>query len=430
MHKISYVTLGCPKNQVDTDTLVEQISGAGFGFTEDPEEADAFIVNTCCFIDDAKRESIDVILQVAKQRKNGSKLIVMGCMGQRYRDDLMREIPEIDSVFGVEDFGNILEYVRSEFGSGEGERESPPDIESSYGYVKIADGCNRTCSFCVIPAIRGSFRSDRQNLILKRVEKLLARDVKEIILIAQDITGYGKDLKEDIDLSGLIGKIADIEGDFWIRLLYLYPAGVTDELIDVMAENEKVCSYFDIPVQHSENDILRSMRRGHTKDDIKRIIDKVRNKIPDATLRTALIVGYPGETGEHFEGLKRFVIETEFDRLGVFKYSPQEGTPAYSLEGQVPEEIKEERFDEIMRVQSEISFKKNKELVGKQFRALIDDIDGDTGIGRLYSHAPEIDGVVLIKDCPMEKKGKDSNENLKVRDEVSSEIQIKVEGNL
>jgi ribosomal protein S12 methylthiotransferase len=409
MNRIAYVTMGCPKNQVDTDTLVEQISGAGFGLTEDPETADAFIVNTCCFVDDAKRESIDVILQVAKQRKNGSKLIVMGCMGQRYRDDLMREMPEIDAVFGVEDFGKILEYVRSELEPVMGEREDSIDTETSYGYVKIADGCNRTCSFCVIPSIRGRFRSDRQELIINRAKKLLERSAREIILIAQDITGYGKDLKEDIELSSLIGKIADIDGDFWIRLLYLYPAGVTDELIDVIAGNDKVCSYFDIPVQHSENDILRSMRRGHTKDDINRIIDKIRSKVPDAVLRTALIVGFPGETDEHFEGLKRFVIETEFERLGVFKYSPQEDTPAYALEGQVPEEIKDERYDEIMRVQSEISLKKNKELVGKQFRALIDDIDGDTGIGRLYSHAPEIDGVVLIKDCPLKIKGEFSN---------------------
>ncbi len=401
--------MGCPKNQVDTDTLVEKIFGAGFGLTEDTETADAFIINTCCFIDDAKRESIDVILQVAKQRKNGSKLIVMGCMGQRYRDDLMSEIPEIDAVFGVEDFGNILDYVRSELEPGRIRNGNMPEIDTSYGYIKIADGCNRTCSFCVIPSIRGRFRSYRQELILMKAEKLMERGVKEIILIAQDITGYGKDLKKNIDLSSLVGKIASIDGDFWIRLLYLYPAGVTEELIDVIADNNKVCSYFDIPVQHSENDILRSMRRGHTKDDIKLTIENIRKKIPDAALRTALIVGFPGETDEHFEGLKRFVIETKFDRLGVFKYSAQENTPAFALEGQVPEEIKEERYDEIMRIQSEISLKKNLELVSKQFRAFIDDIDGDSGIGRLYSHAPEIDGVVLIKDCPVELKGNFSN---------------------
>jgi ribosomal protein S12 methylthiotransferase len=414
MNKISYVTMGCPKNQVDTDTLIEQISNAGFGFTEAPEDADAIIINTCCFIDDAKRESIDAILQVAQQKRNGSKLVVMGCMGKRYKDDLTSEIPEIDVVFGVEDFDKILKYIRSEFVPVENKITSPFDIGTSYGYVKIADGCNRTCSFCVIPAIRGTFRSDRQDMIVRRVEELLARDVKEIILIAQDITGYGKDLDKNIDLSDLVMDIADRDNDFWIRLLYLYPAGVTDKLINVIAENEKVCSYFDIPIQHSENDILRSMRRGHTKDDIRRIIDSIRDKIPDAALRTALIAGYPGETDEHFERLKQFVNETEFDRLGVFKYSQQEDTLAYTLEGQVPEKVKDERYDEIMSIQAAISFKKNKELVGKQFRTLIDDVDGSTGIGRLYSHAPEIDGAVIIKNCPAHLKGKFAN--IKIRE--------------
>ncbi len=405
MNKIAYVTLGCPKNQVDTERLSEKVLRQGFGYTEDPEEADAFIINTCCFIDNAKRESIETVLEVAGQKKNGSKLIVMGCMGQKYREELIREIPEIDAVYGVDDFDDILAYIGSILRP---DKDTGASIEQpglpSY-YVKIADGCSRNCSFCVIPSIRGKFRSTGHIEIIDTVNIGLEKGAKEIILVAQDITGYGRDIGNDLSLSGLVRDIAGMEGDFWLRLLYLYPAGITGDLIRSIAEEEKVCNYFDIPAQHADDTILRSMKRGYTRRDVMDTIALIRKNAADAVLRTTLIVGYPGETDKQFNALKEFVRQVEFDRLGVFKYSPQEGTRSYDLGNDVPEPVKEERFHEIMTIQSEISARKNAELVGRTYRALVDDVEENICIARLYSHAPEIDGEVIIGNCSEDWSG-------------------------
>lgn len=405
MNKIAYVTLGCPKNQVDTEELAETISHYGFGYTESLNDADACIINTCCFIDDAKRESIEMILEIASQKRNGSKLIVIGCMGQKYRNELIKEIPEIEVVFGVNDVDNILAYIKSSLKSDEMTTQPAIDPKLPYHYIKIADGCSRSCSFCVIPSIRGKFRSQRPDDILYNVKRNLEKGVKEIILVAQDITGYGRDCETEFGLSNLVRNIAELDGDFWLRLLYLYPAGVNKDLIQVMAEEDKVCNYFDIPVQHSDDTILRSMKRGYTRKEFLDTVSYIRRSVEDPILRTSLIVGYPGESDEQFNGLKEFVKQVEFDRLGVFKYSPQEGTYSYGLGIEVPASIKEDRFHEIMTIQSEISARKNADLVGNTMRALVDDVEDKTCIARLYSHAPDIDGEVIIRSCSADRLG-------------------------
>ncbi|GBD99753.1 ribosomal protein S12 methylthiotransferase RimO [bacterium BMS3Abin07] len=398
MHKVAYITLGCPKNQVDTDHLIAKINDSGFGYTEEMDDADLFIVNTCCFIDDAKRESIDIILKLSQQRKKDSKLIVMGCMGERYRHDLKKEIPEIDAVFGIGDDDDILRHIRTILKPSSRPEQPGPVRCSSYAYIKIADGCNRSCSFCVIPYIRGGFRSIRPEKVINEAKNHLGNGVKELILVAQDITGYGNDIDGNYNLSSLVRDIAGLNGDFRIRLLYMYPTGITTELIDLIADEEKICNYFDMPLQHSDDDILISMKRGYSLRDFRETVAYIRKRIPDAVLRTTLIVGFPGETERQFRNLKHSLNEFSFDRLGVFKYSRQEGTLSYNNRGNIPQKIRDRRYDEIMRIQSGISLEKNMDLVGRKFRALADEIDGRGAIARMYSHAPEIDGAVLIRD--------------------------------
>lgn len=413
--KINITTLGCPKNLVDSQHLMRSFVSDGFQIVEDPADADVLFVNTCGFIRDAKEESIEEILRLAWIKKtsrlniqDSKKLVVSGCLAERYKDELLREIPEIDGIWGVGEERKIIDYCR-ELARGNRHKSTlkmasqtsylSPFTDSpicqSYAYLKIAEGCDRKCSFCVIPSIRGRFRSYSPDEILREAEGFVRVGIKEIILVAQDITRYGKGLN-GYNLTSLLKDITSISGEFYIRLLYLYPTEITDELIDCIAGNEKIFKYLDIPLQHSEDRILRLMGRRGSRKEYIRLIRGIRRNIPEIALRTTFMVGFPTETEEEFNNLIDFVEDIGFDRLGVFKYSREEGTRASRLKPQIPEGVKDRRYDEIMRVQALISLNNNKELVGRRFRALVDGIDNGIITARLYSHAPEIDGVVVI----------------------------------
>jgi ribosomal protein S12 methylthiotransferase len=407
MAKVSVVSLGCPKNLVDSDALLARLRSEGLLYTPDPENADVVLVNTCGFIQDAKEESVDEILKLKHITEKGRKLLVFGCLAKRYGDELMKEIPEIDALWGVGEEDKIVEYCKKMRASGNwreamGRNAKPlthgpsPLASSPYAYLKVAEGCSRGCTYCVIPSIRGPFRSVEPDSILRKAEEHIRSGAKELVLVAQDLGNYGREYRE-YPLSSLVRDIATISGDFWIRLLYLNPSSVNDELLSVIAEEEKVCNYLDIPLQHSEGKILKAMGRGGTRESIRRMIKKIRAAIPQITLRTTFIVGFPGETEKDFAGLRGFIEATGFERLGVFTYSREEGTPASKMKGNVPGKIMERRRDEIMRLQSSISLEKNKGLVGKTFRALVDEVEGGTAIARLASQAPEIDGVVIME---------------------------------
>jgi ribosomal protein S12 methylthiotransferase len=405
MKNFTVITLGCPKNTVDSRQLINELTAEGFFYVEEFKKADFVLINTCCFINDAKEESIDEILTAAKF-KTDRKLIVFGCLSKRYGDELKKEIPEIDAVFGVNQSEKIINYIRQ---FREGSNTIIQDFQytaepPSYRYVKIAEGCSRRCSFCVIPEVRGYFRSIKPEKILKEAEDFVNSGIKELILVAQDITQYGKEWN-GYNLTSLINDLCSISGDFWIRLLYLYPTDINQDLIKAVAEQEKVVKYLDIPMQHSEERILRLMgRRGTRKEYIKKI-KQIREAIPGVTLRSTFIVGFPTETEDEFQRLVDFIEEVQFDRLGVFKYSREEGTKAYNLKGQIPENVKNRRLDEIMSRQAVISLEKNRALTGKKYPALIDYVDADMAIARLYCHAPEIDGVVILENTSDLKAG-------------------------
>ena len=405
MKNFTVITLGCPKNTVDSRHLINELTAEGFFYVEEFKKADFVLINTCCFINDAKEESIDEILTAAKF-KTDRKLIVFGCLSKKYGDELKKEIPEIDAVFGVNQSEKIINYIRQ---FREGSNNIIQDFKytaepPSYRYVKIAEGCSRRCSVCVIPEVRGPFKSIKPEKILKEAEDFVNSGIKELILVAQDITQYGKEWK-GYNLTSLIKDLCSISGDFWIRLLYLYPADINQDLIKTVAEQEKVVKYLDIPMQHSEERILRLMgRRGTRKEYIKKI-KQIREAIPGVTLRSTLIVGFPTETEDEFQRLVDFIEEMQFDRLGVFKYSREEGTKAYNLKGQIPENVKNRRLDEIMSRQAVISLEKNRALTGKKYSALIDYVDADMAIARLYCHAPEIDGVVILENTSDLKAG-------------------------
>lgn len=407
MQNVYLTTLGCPKNQVDSEHLKKCLLSEGFIFTESPDDAHVLIVNTCGFIKEAKEESIEEILSLAKIKVNavskngkGKKLIVFGCLAQRYEHELRTEIPEIDAIWGVAQEEAIFEYCKSlniDNLIRSNTNSEGFDKISSFAYLKIAEGCDKRCSFCVIPSIRGKFRSISPNNILKEAESLIRKGVKELILVAQDITSYGKELRE-YNLLSLLNDITKIEGDFWVRLLYLYPTSINDELLAFIASNEKVCKYLDIPLQHSEDRILRLMDRRGTKKEYLKLLRNIRRRVPEIALRTTFIVGFPSETEDEFLSLLDFIEEVKFDSLGVFKYSKEEGTPAQKIKGHLTEKIKSRRYEEIMKSQASISLQINKDLIGRRFRALIDEIDNNLAIARLYRHAPEIDGVVIVKD--------------------------------
>ena len=441
MIKINITTLGCPKNTVDSTHLIRNFLSHGFEHVDDIDDADILLINTCGFIKDAKEESIEEVLRLGKG-KGDRKLVVFGCLAKRYRDELLKEIPEIDALFGVGEEDKIIEYCNSTVTGRRGDTEtrrhknmnfpthrvtdSPGRRVNSFAYLKIADGCNKKCTFCVIPSIRGKFMSVSKQDILKEAEEYVRSGVKELILVAQDITNYSEESGK-YNLVSLLKDLAAINGDFRIRLLYLYPTEITDELLDYIASEPKIQKYLDIPFQHSEDKVLRLMGRRGTRKGYIKLIRQIRKTIPGVALRTTFIVGFPGETEEDFNGLVDFIEEIRVDRLGVFKYSKEEGTPAAKLSGHVPEKTKDRRLDEIMKRQASISLEINRDLVGKQYEAIIDEIDGDVIIARLYSHTPEIDGVVIIenRDRPLfllQKKGSVPIFYYKVGDIVTVEI--------
>jgi ribosomal protein S12 methylthiotransferase len=400
--KVSLLSLGCPKNLVDSEKLLNKLEKKGIFYSSNPDESDILIINTCGFIESAKKESIEEILKLSKLKGKNKKLLVFGCLAKRHGEDLKREIPEIDALWGVGDDDKIVDYCSKIITKSVTTETAEKLTETPYAYLKIAEGCDKKCSYCVIPQIRGGFHSIPSEVILEEAKGLIQSGKKELILIAQDITEYGTDLK-DYDLSRLIRDIASLEGDFWIRLLYLYPTSITDELIETIATEDKVCNYIDMPLQHSEKQMLELMGRGGSRSYFEKLIAKIRHIIPDVNIRTTLIVGFPQETDTEFNAMVKFAQRIKFDRLGVFTYSKEDGSTACKLKGQVSKKIKAERFNKIMTVQSEISLEKNKRLVGKSFKALIDDIEDNIAVARIYSQAPEIDGVVLIHDSSVEK---------------------------
>ncbi len=432
MVRIHIATLGCPKNMVDSRHLMENCIMKELAHVDDPAAADVVLVNTCGFIKDATQESISEILKLAKLKGEGwgGKLTVFGCLASRYRDELTKEIPEIDAIFGIGEDERIVEYclqcgsdpTRQQEEAGMPSQKDLGDAEipgvgASYAYIKIADGCDKKCTFCVIPSIRGKFRSLPHELIIREAEGFVRTGVKELILVAQDICNYSTG-QGDYGLVDLLKELAAIEGDFWIRLLYLYPTEITDDLLDLIAGEDKICKYLDIPLQHSEDRVLKLMgRRGSRKEYVK-LIRTIRRRIPGVALRTTFIAGFPSETEEEFLGLVDFIEEARFDRMGVFAYSREEGSPAARLKGQIPEKVKKRRLDEIMKRQAMISLAKNEELVGKRFRALVDELDDTVIICRLASQAPEIDGVVIIEK--LEDRGQ--NSEVKAGDFVDVEI--------
>ena len=412
--KVSLVSLGCPKNLVDAEVMLGYLSRAGYAVTTDETQADIIIVNTCSFIKEAKQESIDTILDLADRKHDGhcKLLIVTGCLPQRYQEELAKELPEVDIFVGTGDYPRIVEIIAEKRTSSEqicytGDpnfvyNDELPRLQSSphyTAYLKIAEGCSNRCAYCVIPMLRGDHRSRPLESLLTEARQLVAGGVKELNLIAQDITAYGRDLPDAPTLEELIQELAKLEGLKWIRLLYAYPDGVTDSLIALIKNEPKVCKYLDLPIQHISNPILKRMRRRSGEEDIRALIGKLRREIPDIAIRTSLIVGFPGETSEDFKKLLQFVEETRFDRLGVFCYSREEGTPAAEMPEQVSERIKRERHKKLMRTQARVSFKHNRTLVDSVEEVLVEGYSEETELllkGRSSRQAPDVDGLVYI----------------------------------
>lgn len=411
--KVAIVTLGCEKNLVDSEIMSGLIDQQGHELVEDPNDATVVIVNTCGFIDAAKEESINTILDLAALKETGRVkcLIVSGCLVQRYKEELMREIPEIDGIVGTGDFARIAEVIAQSVSGRRPvfvgnpvfsyERALPRKrlTPRHFAHVKIAEGCDNACTFCSIPIMRGAFRSRSIESIVREVERLAAEGVREVILIAQDTSNYGVDLYGSPALASLLNRVSEVEGIRWVRLHYLYPGAFNEELLETIASNPKICKYIDMPLQHSEDRILRRMRRPGRQRDILSLIEQIRARIPDVAIRTSIIVGFPGETEEDFENLLRFVRQVEFDRLGVFTYSNEEGTPASRLPDHVPEEVKEERAHRLMELQRRISSRRNQRHVGRDLEVLIESYDGrnDVYLGRTQYDAPEIDGEVFVR---------------------------------
>lgn len=397
-HKVNIITLGCSKNLVDSEKLMGQLKAGSVDVVhESTDPSEVVVINTCGFINDAKEESIDTILRFARAKEQGlvGKVFVMGCLSQRYEKELKEELAEVDGFYGVNDLPRILSDLGVDYKKelvGERLLTTP----GHYAYLKISEGCDKKCSFCAIPLIRGRHVSAPMEDILHEARILADHGVKELILIAQDLTYYGLDLYGRRRLPELLEMLAGIDGIEWIRLHYAYPTDFPMELLDVMTRQPKICRYIDIPLQHISDPILRSMHRGTTREKTLRLLSQIREKVPEVAIRTTLIVGYPNETEELFEELKSFVKEQEFDRLGVFTYSPEEKTHAFYLHDSVPEEVKQARMAEIMEIQQEISFKKNQSRIGKAFKVLIDRKEGEFYIGRTQFDSPEVDNEILI----------------------------------
>ena len=430
MKNVLFVSLGCDKNLVDSEKMLGLLNEAGYRVAQEESEADAIVVNTCCFIHDAKEESVETILEMAEWKKKGrlKALIVTGCMAQRYQDEIQQEIPEVDAVIGTTGYTEIvpiLDEILAEAEASQKEAAVEEPKEKSFvnccpsidllpaaladkrvvttggytAYLKIAEGCNKRCTYCIIPYIRGHYRSFPMEDLLEEARKLAEGGVKELILIAQETTVYGMDCYGRKALPELLTKLCEIEGIEWIRILYCYPEEITDELIAVMKKEKKICHYLDIPIQHSEDTILKRMGRRTNRAELVSLVEKLRKEIPDIVLRTTLITGFPGETEEEFKNMVDFVDSMEFDRLGVFPYSAEEGTKAAEMDGQITEEVKESRRDEIMALQQEISADKAASRIDDEMSVLIEGYlyEDDIYIGRTYMDAPKVDGNVFVR---------------------------------
>ena len=411
--KILFISLGCVKNLADSEEMLGLLTAGGHEITDDETQADAIVINTCCFIKDAKEESVETILEMAEYKKTGSchALIVTGCMAQRYQKEIIEEVPEVDAVLGTTSYGNIVKALEEAVAGNHFEEfrdiDYLPDTGSKrvlttgghFGYLKIAEGCDKHCTYCIIPKLRGKFRSVPMERLIAQAEDMAEQGVKELILVAQETTVYGKDLYGKKSLHILLKKLCEIRGIRWIRILYCYPEEIYDELIETIRDEKKICHYLDIPIQHASDRILKRMGRRTSKQELIDIVGKLRKEIPDIVLRTTLITGFPGETEEDHEELKEFVDEMEFDRLGVFTYSPEENTPAAEMADQVPEEVKEERRDELMELQQEISYDRGQDRIGQELLVMIEGkvADESAYIGRTYGDAPKVDGYIFVQ---------------------------------
>ena len=410
--KLLCISLGCDKNLVDTEMMLGLLNKDGYMFTDDEQEADVIVINTCCFINDAKEESVNTILEMAELKKTGKckALIVTGCLAQRYKQEIIDEIPEVDGILGTstyDEISNVLKKaLKGHSTSCFHDLNVLPQVETEriittggyYAFLKIAEGCDKHCTYCIIPSLRGSYRSVPMERLVKEAESLAAKGVKELILVAQETTLYGVDLYGEKSLPKLLKALCKVSGIEWIRIQYCYPEEITDELIQTIKEEEKVCHYLDIPIQHASDKILKRMGRRTNQQQLRQMVAKLREEIPDIALRTTLISGFPGETEEDHELLMQFVDEMEFERLGVFAYSAEEDTPAAGFADQVPQEVKEERRDEIMELQQEIAFDNCEKMVGKVLEVMIEGkvADENAYVGRTYMDAPNVDGFIFI----------------------------------
>ena len=416
--KLLFISLGCDKNLVDSEYMIGMLANDGIEMTDDETQADIIIVNSCCFIGDAKEESINTILEMAQYKETGKckSLIVTGCLAQRYKEEILEEIPEVDAVLGTTSYDEIAEVIDGLFSDSPMERADArmimkdvdylPETQKGrlvttgghFAYLKIAEGCDKHCTYCIIPKIRGNFRSVPMEELIDEAKELADQGVKELILVAQETTLYGKDIYGEKSLPRLLKALCKIQGLRWIRILYCYPEEITDELIQVIKEEPKICHYLDLPIQHASDAILKRMGRKTSKEQLISIIGKLREEIPDITLRTTLITGFPGETDEQHEELMDFVDQMEFERLGVFTYSPEEDTPAAEMPDQISEEIKQDRQAELMELQQDIVFDRNEDLIGEEMLVMIEGkvADENAYVGRTYRDAPNVDGLIFV----------------------------------
>lgn len=415
-YNVGMISLGCPKNQVDGEMMLSKLADAGFNIVSEIQDSDVMIVNTCGFIDDAKKEAIETILEVAEYKNAGliSAIVVTGCLAERYQDEIIKEMPEVDAVIGIGGNKDIVKACQKalmgiETTTFPNKCYLPLDDErmlstpSHWAYLKIAEGCDNRCAYCAIPGIRGKFRSRPIESVVNEAKVLAQKGIKEIILIAQDTTKYGQDIYGEYSLDKLLKQLVKIDGIEWIRLFYCYPQRITASLIDVIAENDKICKYIDIPLQHSDKSVLKSMNRIGDGDDYKELLTKMRDKIPGLALRTTFMVGFPGETDEQFENLCSFVKDIKFDKMGCFTFSPEEDTPAFDMDNQIDDEVKNRRQEVLMDVQYTITEQCNKGRVGNKYKVIIDSFDGEKYVGRSYMDSPEIDsGIIFTSDKPLD----------------------------
>ena len=424
-YKVGMISLGCPKNQVDGEALLAKLAAAGYQIVNEIENSDVMIVNTCGFIEDAKREAIDTILEVAQYKEAGviSALVVTGCLAERYQDEILKEMPEVDAVIGIGANADIVKVCDKalcgiQTSNYPNKCYLPIDDERllstpfHWAYLKIAEGCDNRCSYCAIPGIRGKFRSRKIESVVDEAKSLVNRGVKEIILVAQDTTKYGQDLYGEYSLDKLLKELVKIDGLEWIRLFYCYPQRITDSLIEVIANEEKVCNYIDIPLQHSDTTVLKNMNRVGDGNDYRVLLDKMRKAIPDLALRTTFMVGFPGETDEQFENLCDFVKDMKFDKMGCFTFSPEEDTPAFDMDNQIDEDVKKRRQEVLMNAQYSITEASNKSRVGNVYKVIIDSFADGKYIGRSYMDSPEIDSGIIFT----------SNKKLNIGDFVNVKI--------